>query len=64
MIGAVAVSAGIISVSLASDDGEVKQEEKEENTNKRVCNQDGALATKFVVFPAGLRRMVEIFIYV
>lgn len=45
MIGDVATSAGIISVSLASDDGGVKQEEKEENTAKR--NQDGALATKF-----------------
>lgn len=51
MIGAVAVSAGIISVSLASDDGEVKQEEKEENTNKRVCNQDGATGNQVCRLP-------------
>ena len=51
VIGAVAVGFGFISVSLSGNDGEVKQEEKEENIEPSVCSQDGALATNFVVLP-------------
>ena len=65
VIGALSVGAGFLSVSLSGDDnndGEAKQEgeDKEEKNiepspSPSVSNQDGALATNFVVLPGWAR---------